>query len=472
MITIKTKYMKTKLSLLISINILTNLLMGQTYPSWRVQLIAHFKPDTYFSGCWGWYDPVKKREYAIATAHKGTYFVDITNPTAAYIADSVIGIPINTWREVKTYKNYCYIISDDYGPSFQIIDMSYLPDSVKVISSPDTGLLYKGHTLWVDKHYLYVGIPKDKYGTTHSMGIFDLLPNPTQPTFKRWLDQDFPSISYVHDMFVRNDTIFASCAYQGLYVFRYDSTQNQFQYISSLTSYFESGYNHSSALTQNGKILVFMDEVPAGLSIKIADVSNLSNIQVLTYLKPYNYSGFIAHNPFVLGNKYLVASCYQDGTLIYDISDPSNPVMTGYFDTYPQAGANTGVYQNDYIGNWGSYPFFPSGLILSNDMANGIFILKADSALSVHEVSHQEYTGIAFPNPAKDILNIYTNYKGNVLLNIQDISGKKIIEKKYFHQNINTPITLEISDIENGIYLLNITSDDKFIISKKIVIQK
>lgn len=83
------------------------------YSAWRVQLLAHLKPDTYFSGCWGWYDPVKQREYAISGAHKGTYFVDITNPTSSYIADSVIGIPINTWRELKTYKNYCYIISDD-----------------------------------------------------------------------------------------------------------------------------------------------------------------------------------------------------------------------------------------------------------------------------------------------------------------------------------------------------------------------
>ncbi len=462
--------MKIKLLFSISLLITFYLSAQTTYPSWRVQLVAHFKPDTYFSGCWGWYDPIKNREYGISGAHKGTYFVDITNPNSAYIADSVIGIPINTWREIKTYKNYCYIISDDYGPSFQIVDLSPLPDSVRVISSPDTGILFKGHTLWVDGHYLYVGGPKDKYGYYHSMGVFNLHPNPEKPQLVRWLDDDFPNIYYVHDMFVKHDTIFASCGNQGLHVYKLDTVQNKFIYISSLTFYLEAGYNHSSALTQNSKTLVFMDEVPSGLSFKVADVSDITNIQVVSYVKPYNFGGFIAHNPFILGNKHLVASCYQDGTLIYDISNPANPVMTGYFDTYPQGGANTGVYSsNTYDGNWGSYPFFPSGLILSNDMANGIFILRADTALSVKEISENVNT-VVFPNPAKEKLQIFTSLKNHLKISIQDITGKAVFESFVFHSDINTPIEIHLPQLNDGMYVLEISSDQIKSV-KKIVIQ-
>ncbi len=466
--------MKAKWLLLISVIVLHTSFLWSQYSSWKVQLVAHFKPDTYFSGCWGWYDASKNREYAISCARKGTYFVDITDPNAVYIADSLIGIPINIWREVKTYKHYCYIVSDDYGPSFQIVDLSPLPDSIRVVASPDTIInLKKGHTLWVDGHYLYVGGPRDKQNVAHSMGVFNLHPNPEKPQFIRWLDQDYPNISYVHDMFVRNDTIYASCGNQGLYVFVLDTIQNKFVYINSLTTYLEAGYNHSSALTQNGKTLVFMDEVPAGLSIKITDVSNINYIQVVKYLKPYNYSGFIAHNPFILENKYLIASCYQDGTLIYDISNPANPIMTGYFDTYPQAGANTGTYNTSpvYDGNWGSYPFFPSGLILSNDMKNGIFILRADSALSISESPNNDYTLNVFPNPAKNLLKVYTNCKDNLILSIYDITGEKILEKKYLSQNMMNSIVIDVSDIENGIYLLSITSEDKAVLNKKIIIQ-
>lgn len=430
-----------------------------TYPAWRVQLLAHLKPDVYFSGCWGWYDPVKNKEYAISGTAKGSYYVDITNPTAAYIADSLIDIPISIWRELKTYKNYCYIISDDYGPSFQIVDLSPLPDSIRVVASPDTGILYKGHTLWVDRHYLYIGRPEDKYGQLHTMGVFDLLPDPEHPQFLRWLDQDYPNIGYVHDMYARHDTVFASAANQGLQVFKYDSIQNKFIYLSSLTLYLEAGYNHSSALTQNGKTLVFMDEVPSGLSIKIADVSDLSNMQVVSYVKPYNYSGFVAHNPFVLGNKYLVASCYEDGTLIYDISNPANPVMTGYFDTYPQGGANTGSYAGGYDGNWGSYPFFPSGLIFSNDMSNGIFILKADSALSVSEHSSTYLSAVIFPNPVRNYAQVWTNVKGHVVLQIQDISGKVLWqEEKDIYKNQES-ISVPVDFLSSGIYFVNIQNN-------------
>jgi choice-of-anchor B domain-containing protein len=455
--------MKTRLLFSISGYLLSIFIIAQTtYPSWRVQLLAHLKPDTYFSGCWGWYDPVKNREYAISGAHKGTYFVDITNPTNAYIADSLIGIPINTWREIKTYKNYCYIISDDYGPSFQIADLSPLPDSIRVIASPDVNsILFKGHTLWVDKHYLYVGGPRDKYGNNHSMGLFDLLPDPEHPQFLRWLDQDYPNIFYVHDMYVRNDTIFASAASQGLQVFRYDSIQNKFVYINSLTLYLEAGYNHSSALTKDGKTLVFMDEVPSGLSIKIVDVSDINNMQVLKYVKPYNYAGFVAHNPFIIGNSHLVASCYQDGTLIYDISDPQNPVLTGFFDTYPQGGANTGNYGNGYGGNWGSYPFFPSGLIFSNDMANGIFILKADTALGIAENTKESLNAFVFPNPVKDVANIYINQTGNFNIEISDISGKVVLMKTLNHNNLKSPIEINLPEISRGLYFVTIRKNDQ-----------
>ncbi|GAB4206318.1 MAG: hypothetical protein Fur0023_16090 [Bacteroidia bacterium] len=431
------------------------------YSAWRMQLLAHLKPDTYFSGCWGWYDPVKNREYAISGAHKGTYFVDITNPTAAYIADSLIGIPISIWREVKTYKNYCYIISDNYMNTFQIVDLSPLPDSIRVIASPDTGLLRQGHTLWVSDHYLYVGGPRDKYGNAHSMGLFDLLPNPEKPQFLRWLDDDYPNVNYVHDMYVRHDTIFASAGNQGLWVFKYDSIQNKFIYISSLINYLEAGYNHSSALTKDGKTLVFMDEVPSGLSIKIADVSDIFNMQVVSYVRPYNYGGFVAHNPFVLENNYLVASCYQDGTLIYDISNPANPVLTGFFDTYPQYGANTGTYSSAvYQGNWGSYPFFPSGLIFSNDMTNGIFILKADSALNVGEVEKRPMEVYVFPNPVKDKLKVYLNQTGNFYYTLSDIAGKVLMSEEVSIASYHSYFERDIENLQEGVYILSIGDKD------------
>ena len=57
-----------------------------------------------------------------------------------------------------------------------------------------------------------------------------------------------------------------------------------------------------------------------------------------------------------------------------------------------------------------------------------------------------------YPNPAKDIININSNYKGNqsYLILIYDMSGRKVIEK-----NADTESTeINISNLDSGIYFV------------------
>jgi hypothetical protein len=62
-------------------------------------------------------------------------------------------------------------------------------------------------------------------------------------------------------------------------------------------------------------------------------------------------------------------SYYVDGTRVLDISDPTNPVEVGYFDTSDLTGL--------YDGNWGTYAYLPSGYIISSDRNNGLFIFES-----------------------------------------------------------------------------------------------
>jgi choice-of-anchor B domain-containing protein len=329
-----------------------------------------------YSGCWGWYQQNKNKEYAIACSQSGTYWVDVTNPAtptvSAYRTGSVTGA---TWREVKTYLNYCYVVSDDGGSgnnSFQIFDMQYLPDSVSKVY--DSKALFKrGHALWVTGNKLYVASVTYSNNSYSSMNVYSLA-NPVNPSLIRKLDQDYSFINTVHDMYVRNDTVYASCGYQGLYVFKLTAT-GTFSLLGSLTSYPNSGYNHYSALTPNGQTLVFADEVPNGLPIKVANVSNLSNIQVLASTN--QFPATTPHNPFMVSNQYCFVSSYQEGLQLYDISNPAAPFLAGYFDTYYQGGGNTGNWGSSaYEGQWGAYPYFPSKNIFALDMQNGVFMLK------------------------------------------------------------------------------------------------
>ncbi|PBQ33509.1 hypothetical protein CNR22_17575 [Sphingobacteriaceae bacterium] len=334
-----------------------------------------FNPDNQkYSGCWGWFHPTKNKEFAIACSHRGTYWIDVTvaaTPSvSAYKAGKLSGC---TWREAKSYRNYLYVISDDAGSnSLQIFDMHYLPDSVHKVYDGQT-LFSRGHTLHITNDKLYIG-SATLGNSFSSMQVYSLA-NPELPVLLRKLEQDYPTINHVHDMLVRNDTVYASCGYQGLFVYKFTAA-NTFSLLGSLTSYPSSGYNHSSAITPDGRTLVFMDEVPSGLPIKVADVTNLSNIQVLATINQFPQT--TPHNPFMGNNTYCFASSYQDGLQLFDISTPASPVLAGYFDTHPQSGGNNNVWSSSstYDGQWGSYPYLPSGNIFALDRTNGAFLLR------------------------------------------------------------------------------------------------
>jgi len=71
-------------------------------------------------------------------------------------------------------------------------------------------------------------------------------------------------------------------------------------------------------------------------------------------------SSSIPHNTHVDGN-FLITSYYRDGTTVHDISQPSNMVQVAYYDSYSGSG-------NGFDGCWGTYPYLPSGIIISSDI--------------------------------------------------------------------------------------------------------
>lgn len=352
-----------------------------------MSLVGFINPETVsasgvkYSGCWGYNQTGKNKEYAIVGSSRGTYFIDITAPASPTVCDYVAGTSSpGVWREVNVYQNYAYVVSDNSPPnSFQIIDMQYLPDSVHVVHNSSTAYFERGHQVYVDGNKLYVAGIRFQGSGSANMRVYSLA-TPSAPVLLRTLSQDYPSITYVHDMFVRRDTVFAHCGNQGLHVYKFTAS-NTFSALGSLTGYADAGYCHSGSITNDGKTFIMCDEVPTGLRIKSLDVSNLSNITVNSLFRPNSNSGFVGHNPYVIGNKYAFISCYQDGLYLYDISSPSTPTIAGYFDTHPQGGASAGnnYGSSSYNGNWGAFPYFKSGLILACDMQNGVFILRASA---------------------------------------------------------------------------------------------
>ena len=77
-----------------------------------------------------------------------------------------------------------------------------------------------------------------------------------------------------------------------------------------------------------------------------------------------------------------------------------------------------------------------------------------------------------YPNPAKDKLNIACNLKQNTLVQIEvlDIQGKQI-KAQYFAMNKGeNQVSLDLSDVQKGIYFVRMTADGESL-SQKLVVE-
>jgi hypothetical protein len=228
-------------------------------------------------------------------------------------------------------------------------------------------------------------------------------------------------------------------------------------------------------LTGNGQTLVFCDEVPAGVSIKVADVSNLSNIVMSSTVEPNSNPEFVGHNPYVYGNKWAFVSCYQDGLILYDISNPNAPVLTGYFDSYPQGGANlSNMYgASSYRGNWGAYPYLPSGVIVVNDMQNGFFFIRSTvTGVGVKENVNALNANV-YPNPARNNLNITLEVADakSYWIEITNVLGQ-IVHSENSLNDCSFPVTfkqIDVSGLESGSYIVSIKANEKQYQTKVII---
>ena len=457
---------------------------AQSYPSFNVNLLGSLSPctvnnwyangsGTKYSSVVSWANPVDGREYAILGATDGYYFIDVTNPAAPVLRDFEPGVNPNClWREMKMYDKYCYMVSDDNAPNGLIIaDLSYLPDSIHVVHK-GSSIITRSHTVFVDGNKLYGGYVHTSTGAAKSMGVYSLN-NPTSPQPLRYLDQDYPSIGSVHDMWVQQDTVFASCGYDGLHVFRYDSVQNKFFELANFTGYVQAGYNHSSFRTADRKTLVFCDEVPTNTVVKILDVADLNNLTVLDTIK--SNQGATPHNPYIVGNDFCYVAYYQDGLYIFNISNPNNVFVAGYFDTHYQNGLNNAypTFPTSYMGAWAADPFLPSGHVLVSDMQNGLFVLDVSPAVTgiSAEVELQHEIGV-YPNPCNEFIQIrfFSSSSDITEIQLKDIQGRILFSEKVDAVAALSGIKISTSDIQSGIYFIA-ASGRNTSVTKKIVKQ-
>jgi choice-of-anchor B domain-containing protein len=365
------------------------------------------------------------KKYAVIGSNEGAHFLKIENNQLEFV-DFVAGkyqhITAEN-RDYSVYKNYIYAVCDEGSSSLQIIDYSYLPDSVSVVYDSNT-LFMTAHTICVDS----LNAKLYACGTNSSaLKILDLS-NPENPV----LLSDFNLVSYVHDCHVINDTAFLNCGYDGLRI--YDFSGAMPILLGQLDFYANQGYNHSGYFADSRKQYAFTDETE-GTKIKLCYLDNFADIKIDQEFGTNLYSENIPHEIVLLEN-LLFCAYYNEGLRVYDLT--GSPVHEiGSYDTYLQ---DSNFKMN---GAWGVSIFEDDNLILLSDRQSGAYlfyfpILQLETNTTaetyVTNIPFLDENRILIPRPHLDLEDLY--------FTISTSNGALIYDQQSYLNWVQIPLNL------------------------------
>lgn len=348
-------------------------------------------------------------EYALVGVQDGMSIVDVTNPASPVEVKKIPNVD-NLWKEIKVYGKYAYVTTEG-GGGLQIVNMSSLPNTTGIVYHNYTGdgviagTLNTIHALHIDGHFAYI------YGSNlFNGGAIALdLTDPWNPVYAGKYQVGAGQAAYVHDGYIRNDTLYAGHIYSGYFAV-VDFT-NKAAPVELATQYTPSNFTHNTWLSTNSKILFTTDEV-SNSYLTSYDISDLSNITLLDKIQSNPGSNSIVHNTHIInvaGNDYAVTSWYRDGFTIVDAGRPGNLVQVGNYDTY--AGSGDG-----FEGTWGVYPFLPSGTIIASNIEDGLFVFTPtyERACYLEGTVTDSVTGIPINGASIQILSTGVTDNSNI----------------------------------------------------------
>ena len=394
-------------------------------------------------------------EFAIIGTTQGTHIFDVTDPENGYLSSYIEGAdasPSIVHRDFHDYNGYLYAVADEGQSTLQIINISQLPSSYEVIYDSDE-IIKRAHNIFIDENHAMMYVCGGRVNNEWNDLSLVSLEDPENPVFLR----TYEDVGYVHDIYVINNIAYLNAGNNGLFIVDFSDVENPIL-LGSLTEYPDKGYNHSGWLNNSGNTYIFADE-NHGYEMKICDVSNPSEIIVnTTFLSNVDPEESMAHN-LIIKDNYVYVSHYHDGLWVWDISDPSNPIVVGNYNTYPVPGDH-----DSYRGAWGVYPLLPSGNILVSDMQSGLFVLSPPSNQNT-ELSELENELIIYPNPFKKAFSISIPHFKEAIIDvyIYDVNGSLVYTKNNatYKSNLSPHLT-------NGLYFINIQSEEKLYIRKLI----
>jgi choice-of-anchor B domain-containing protein len=330
-----------------------------------------------YSACWS-YIHSDGREYAaigvngLTASTGGTAIYNVTNPAAPYLVAFIPG-PQSIWREMKSYRDWLYVVTEASGSGLQIIRMTN-PEAPVLAATYATNF-NRSHTVAVDttRGLLVCNGTRNVLGEWTGMRILALNNSgigatPETPVELSWWPGVMPvqNPEYVHDSAPIGNRLYAACIYSGIErIFDITNPAAPAQ-INSWT--YPGGFTHNSWPDATGHWLYVTDEVN-GEPLKIFDISNPMAPAMANTITSNPQA--IVHNAHVKGNILFLAN-YTEGIRALDLSDPRHPAEFAWADSY--AGPSGG-----FGGVWEVGPYFPSGTVIASDRNSGLYVYRLET---------------------------------------------------------------------------------------------
>lgn len=353
---------------------------------------------------WGWRDPETGKLYALVGMTDRASFIDITDPVNPVVIGTLPmteGANGSAWRDLKTFKNHVYIVSDGSGQhGMQVFDLTRLREhdgSELVVFDADA--LYDNvasvHNIVINEDTGFAfAVGASGGGETCGGGLHIIdINDPKNPTFAGCFadpQTGRASTGYTHDAqcvvyegpdadyssaeicFGANETALSIA----------DVSDKQNTVAISRAAYPSVGYSHQGWLTEDQRYFYLNDELDELQGTErtrtmIWDVSDLDDPQLIGEHMGTQESS--DHNLYVVGN-LMYQSNYQSGLRILDITDPSAPEEVAYFDTVPYGDNGPG-----FGGSWSNYPFFDTGVVIVTSGNEGLFLVRPTVRSTVFE---------------------------------------------------------------------------------------
>ena len=362
----------------------------------HLNLIGHLPYNgATLAGCWHHVDG-EGNEYALVGTSTGLSIVNLNEPTSPY---EIFQVPasINNWREVKTYGGYAYVSTEAANSGITIVDLNHLPDSIssKVWTgdAAHTDMILSAHALAATDGFLYVFGSKP----INNGAIICDLTDPWNPE----IIGNYTN-AYVHDGYIRNDTLWAGEVYNGQ--FSVIDVSDKTAPVQLATQPSPGLFNHNTWLSDDGNTLFTTDEKPWS-PLAAFDIRDLGNITLLDTYYPSQLPDKEVHNVHVF-NDFLINPSYGGQLTIVDAHKPDNLVEIAW-----------ALLGNSLV--WDADPYLPSGIVFALAKNEGLFIYQPEyvRACYLEGLVTDSISGQSIPGATVRIVNTIVQDSTKVLGN-------------------------------------------------------